>query len=137
MSIMNWRVSLRSEWLDKHVEPSRLYGQIRNFFEAKGLYAKETSAKGKHRVEVFLSESVSAVFAVVEVYGNPNRIVVDFLPWGKEERTTGTAMLSSSILTIFGGGILVREELKKRKLMQDVESEFWAFLDAYLREQTV
>jgi len=85
---------------------------------------------------VFISESASARFAIVEIYGDPNRLVVDFLPWGRHERTTGTTMLSSSILTIFGGGILVREDLKKRKLMEDVEKEFWAVLDAYIIEQT-
>jgi len=135
MSATNKCVSLRSEWVDKHVEPSKLYGPIKNFFEAKGLKTKETSIKDKHRVETFLSESTSAPFAVVEIYGDSNRIVVDFLPWGKDERTTATTMLSSSLLTIFGGGILVREAMKKRKLMEDVENEFWAFLDAYLREQ--
>ena len=133
----NERVSLRSEWLDKHVEPSKLYGPVKDFFEKKGLSVKEASVKDKHRVEVFLSAYGSRNFAVVEIYGDPNRIVVDFLPWGKEEQTTGTAMLSSSILTILGGGILVREALKKRKLMQDVEDEFWAFIDKYLLEQTV
>jgi hypothetical protein len=127
---------LRSEWLDKHVEPSRLYGPVKNFFEEKGLHVKDTSVKDKHRVEVFFSDSAPALFAVVEIYGDPNRIVVDFLPWGRNEQTTGSAMLSSSILTIFGGGILVREALKKSKLMQDVENEFWAFLDRYLLEQT-
>ena len=136
MPIFSERVSLRSEWLDKHVEPSKLYGPIKEFFEVKGLNTKETSIKNKHRVEVFLSESASAPFAIVEIYGDPNRIIVDFLPWGRHERTTGTTMLSSSILTIFGGGILVREDLKKRKLMEDVENEFWAVLDAYLVEQT-
>jgi hypothetical protein len=136
IALTNECVYLRSEWLDKHVEPSKLYGPIRSFFEEKGLLVKEASVKAKHRVEVFISDSASALFAVVEIYGDPDRIVVDFLPWGRNEKTTGSAMLSSSILTIFGGGILVREALKKSKLMQDVENEFWAFLDGYVLEQT-
>lgn len=126
---------MRTEWLNKHVEPSRLCGPIKGFFEGKGLSTKETFWRRRHRVEAFLADSVSAPFAVVEIYGDLNRIVVDFLPWGKNERTSRT-MLLSSILPIFGGGILVRQDLKREELMEEVENQFWAFLDRYLLEQT-
>ena len=125
---------MKTEWLDKHVEPSRLSAPVKDFFELKGLKTKEAVIKGKHRIEVFLSETVTAPFVIVEIYGNMNRIVVDFLPWGRDERTAKN-MLSSSILTILGGGILVRQDLKRKELMERVESEFWASLDKFISEQ--
>jgi hypothetical protein len=127
-------VCLRTEWLEKHIEPSRLCGPIESFFEKMGFSSKETFAKDKHHIEVFLSEFGSGLFAVVEVYGDQNRIVVDFLPWGKDERKARMA-LSFSILTMLGGGILVQQDLKRRELMEKVESQFWAFLDGYILEE--
>jgi hypothetical protein len=127
---------LRTEWLDKNVEPSTLCGPIESFFQKMGFSSKEKFVKGKHRIEVFLSDFGNRVFAVVEVYGDPNRIVVDFLPWGKDERDA-RMMLSSSILTILGGGILVQQDLKRKDLMEKVESQFWAFLDAYILDRKV
>jgi hypothetical protein len=119
--------------LDKHVELSRLCGAVKGFFESEGLSAKETFSKGKHRVEAsFLG---SGLFAAVEIQGSSNRIVVDFLPWGRNERTTRT-MLLSSIITVFGGGVLVRQDLKRKESMENVENQFWAFLDRYILEQT-
>jgi hypothetical protein len=126
---------LRTEWLDKHVEPSRLCGPIKDFFKAEGFNIKETFTRGKHRVEALFSDSVTPPFAVVEIYGDTNRIVVDFLPWGRDERTARN-MLSSSILTILGGGILVRQGLKRKELMEKVENRFWASLDRFISEQT-
>jgi hypothetical protein len=126
---------LRTEWLDKHVEPSRLCGPIEDFFKAEGFTIKETFTGSKHRVEALFSDSVTAPFAVVEIYGDPNRIVVDFLPWGRDERTARN-LLSSSILTILGGGILVRQDLKRKELMEKVENQFWASLDRFISEQT-
>jgi hypothetical protein len=126
---------LRTEWLNKHVEPSTLCGPIKGFFEEKGLKTKETLSGDRHRVEAFFSYSPPVPFVVVEIHGDPERIVVDFLPWGKNERTAWT-MLRSSVLTLFGGGVLVQKDLRNKELMQQVENQFWGFLDRYLLEQT-
>jgi hypothetical protein len=125
---------LRTEWHEKHIEPSRLCGPVESFFEKRGFSTKETFAKGRHRIEAFLSHFGSEPFALVELYGDQNKIVVDFLPWGKDERKA-RMMLSSSILTMLGGGILVQQGMKRRELMEKVEDQFWAFLDEYMLEQ--
>jgi hypothetical protein len=124
---------MRTEWLNKHVEPSRVCGTVKDFFEGRGLSTREVVSKGKHRVEAFFADAVSVPFVVVEIYGDLSRIVVDFLPWGKNEGIART-MLLSSILTLFGGGILIRQDLKRRELMEAIENEFWDFLDKRLLE---
>ena len=126
---------MRTEWLNKHVEPSRLIAPVKGFFEGKGLSAKEVLFKGRHRIEAFLPNIESVPFVVVEIYGDMDRIVVDFFPWGKNERTAQT-MLSSSIVTLLGGGIFVREDLKRKELMEIVENQFWDFLDRQVLELT-
>jgi hypothetical protein len=128
-------VVVRTEWLNKHVEPSRLIVFVRGFFEEKGLSTKETFSRGRHRVEAFLADFGSMPFVIVEIYGDLDRIVVDFLPWGRNERT-GRTMLISSILTLLGGGVFVRQDLKRRESMEMVENQFWDFLDRQLLELT-
>jgi hypothetical protein len=125
---------LQTEWLEKNVEPSSLCKPIESFFAKKGFECTESFKKGKYRIEIFFSEIHSALFAVVEVYCDKSRIVVDFLPWGKDERKAGM-MLSSSFLSMLGGGILVQQEMKRRELIEAVEKQFWAFLDEYMLEQ--
>ena len=126
-------VILRTEWLNKHVEPSRLIAPVKGFLEEKGLSTKEVPHKGRHRIEAFLANIDSVPFVVVEIYGDMDRIVVDFLPWGKNERTART-MLFSSIVTLFGGGVFVREDLKRKEFMETVENHFWDFLDNHVLE---
>jgi hypothetical protein len=116
------------------VEPSTLCRPIESFFEKHGFRCMESFTKGKNRIEIFFSEIHHVLFAVVEVYGDKNKIILDFLPWGKDERKAGI-MLSSSLLAMLGGGILVQQEMKRRELMETVEKQFWAFLDEYLLEQ--
>jgi len=108
---------------------------VKGFFEERGLSSKETVSKGKHRIEAFLAGADSMPFAIVEISGDPSRIVVDFSPWGKNERTAQT-MLVSSILTLLGGGVLVRQGLRKKELMEKVENQFWDFLDSRVLELT-
>ena len=127
------RVIVRTEWLNKHVEPSRLIAPVKGFFEEKGLSTKETLFKSRHRIEAFLANIDSVPFVVVEIYGDMDRIVVDFLPWGRNERTART-MLFSSIVTLLGGGVFVREDLKRKELMETVENQFWDFLDRHVLE---
>lgn len=129
------RVSVRTEWLNKHIEPSRLCDPTKGFFEERGLSTKERISKGKHRIEAFLAGAESMPFAIVEIYGNPSRIIVDFFPWGKNEGTAQT-MLVSSVLTLLGGGVLVRQGLKRKELMEQVENQFWDFLDSRVLELT-
>jgi len=124
---------MRTEWLNKHVEPLRLCGPVKDFFRARGLNTRETFSKGKHRIEAFVADVDSVPFIVVEIYGDLSRIVVDFLLWGKNERT-GWTMLFSSILTLLGGGVLVRQDLKRKELMEEVEDQFWDFLDKHFLE---
>lgn len=124
---------MRTEWLDKHIEPSRLCDPVRGFFERRGLKTRETLSEGKHRIEVFPVDAVSMLFVVVEICGDSNRIAVDFLPWGKHERTA-QQMLTSSVTAILGGGVLVRQDLKKKELMEQVENQFWDFLDNHVLE---
>jgi hypothetical protein len=69
----------------------------------------------------------SVRFAVVEVHRDDG-IVVDYFPWGKDERTS-FASFFSQILTLFGGGILVKHDLKRKELADKIEKEFWDFLD--------
>ena len=126
---------MRTEWLNKHVEPSRLIAPVKGFFEEKGLSTKEALFKGRHRIEAFLANIDSLPFVVVEIYGDMDRIVVGFLPWGRNERTART-MLFSSIVTLLGGGAFVREDLKRRELMETVENQFWDFLDRHVLELT-
>jgi hypothetical protein len=43
-------------------------------------------------------------------------------------------MLFSSIVTLFGGGVFVREDLKRKEFMETVENHFWDFLDNHVLE---
>ena len=124
---------MRTEWLNKHVEPSRLIAPVKGFLEEKGLSTKEVPHKGRHRIEAFLANIDSVPFVVVEIYGDMDRIVVDFFPWGRNERTART-MLFSSIVTLLGGGVFVREDLKRKEFMETVENHFWDFLDNHVLE---
>lgn len=126
---------MRTEWLNKHIEPSRLCDPVKGFFKERDLSTKETVSKGKHRIEAFLAGADSMPLAIVEIYGDQSRIVVDFSPWGKNERTAQT-MLVSSVLTLLGGGVLVRQGLRKKELMEKIENQFWDFLDSRVSELT-
>jgi hypothetical protein len=126
-------LSMRTEWLNRNLEPSRLCSSVEDFFEGRGFSTKETFSKGKHRIKASLADIDSVPFVVVEIYGDLSRIVVDFLPWGKKERAASTTLFSS-ILTLFGGGVLVRQDLKRKELMGEVEDQFWDFLDKQLLE---
>lgn len=125
---MNKCVMLRTEWLNRHIEPSRLCGPVKIFFEDRGLTTKETLIKSRHHMEAFLPDLSSVPLVVVEIFGDLNRLIIDFLPWGRNERTART-MLFSSFLTLFGGGVFVRQDLKRKELMEGVENQFWDFLD--------
>jgi hypothetical protein len=126
---------MRTEWLNKRVEPSRLCGPVQDFFRSRGLSTKEAFSTGKHRIEAFLADVDSMPFVVVDIWGDLNKLIVDFLPWGKKERMART-MLLSSIFSPFGGGVLVRQDLKRGELMGKVENEFWDFLDKCVLEMT-
>ena len=124
---------MRTEWLNKNVEPSRLCSSVEDFFKGRGLSTKKTFSKGKNRIEAFLADADSVPFVIVEIYGDLGRIIVDFLPWGKKELTAWTTLFSS-VLTLFGGGVLVRQDLKRKELMEEVEDQLCDFLDRRLLE---
>jgi hypothetical protein len=124
---------LRTEWLDKRVEPSKLYAPVKDFFNERGLTIEETFSEKKYCIAAFLPHFGSMPFVVVEIHGDLHTLVVDFLPWGRKERKVHN-MLLSWILAPFGGGILVRQDLRKEELMEKVENQFWDFMNKRVLE---
>jgi hypothetical protein len=105
---------------------------MKEFFKQKGFFAEESSSNDGYRVVAFIHDVNSSPFAVVEVHRNLNEIVMDYFPWGQREQPSLTSFFSS-VLTLFGAGILVKHDLKKKELAEKIENEFWAFLDRFFQ----
>lgn len=118
---------MRTEWPNKHVELSRICCAVNGFFKEKGFSTQECSSDGGYQITAFMGDVDSVRFAVVEIHRDDG-IVVDYFPWGKDERAS-FASFFSQILTLFGGGILVKHDLKRKELADKIEKEFWDFLD--------
>jgi hypothetical protein len=129
-------VLMKTKYVGKHAKFSWISGLVKGFFEGKGLGTKEYGLKDGTRIVAYAEDLPSVPFAAVEFSREADDIIVEFLPWGKRERGASTSTLAS-LVTPFGGGIIVQRELKKKEFMDRVEKEFWEFLDSRLSESSL
>jgi hypothetical protein len=121
-------------WSRKNIDLSRLQKDIRRFLEGRGFKIKNSDSTNHHEYELF------GVLRTVESDFRSVRITIDKTSDGFEvELKAGEqakAILKlSSFISFLGGGSLLLKGYKSTEFYQELEDEFWRYVEKKVEEQ--
>jgi len=120
----------QTQWIKKNVDLKLLCLHIQDFLKEKGfdVWLDESLRK---RVFSASLKNVPLPKVTVKVSGVPEDFVVSFESELKRNRLVRTL---GSFLVMVGLGFFVRKELKSLEFYDELEREFWSFMDKMVSE---
>ena len=117
---------MQKQWVGKNIDLKLLNENVIFFFESKGLKTKGEELVGGYRI-MATSQKAKGVRGEIEVtiLGNPADFVIETIA-GRRARSS---MMLGSLTTIFGGGSLFLQGLKSREVSENLEREFWVYIE--------
>lgn len=120
----------QTRWIKKNVNLKLLCLHIQNFFKEKGFNVRLDESLRKMVFSASL-DNVPLLRLLVKVSGVPEDFVVSFESEGKRNRLVKPL---GPFLVMVGLGFFVRQELKLRELHENLETEFWSFMERKVSE---
>ncbi len=125
---------MRYRWSNRHTDPNLLVSVVRGFFSGKGFDETRKMEKSKHGIVLlFVTKFEGSVHNVkIVIRSFEHGFEIDF----ESGEDLGSLGKMSSFTTILGGGILVRERLRKAdpRFMERLENEFWDYIETRIEE---
>ncbi len=117
---------MRKHWIRKNVDLSSVSELVEGFFKDRGFKAKAKLSGDEYIVfwEFPRAKGMGQVLRVT-VYGSPQDFWIDFP--GSE--IAHRSILQGFALTLFGGGGLILRGLKVQEALEEIEREFWAYIE--------
>ena len=120
--------AMKTRWIGKNVDLNAVVDSIRRYFERKGFVVLVTKLNGK--TSLIIKKSDPSLSITVELHGEPNDFFVDFKR-GSQLRFTKQLY---PFLFLLGAGSLVSRWMKKNEEYENIESEFWVFMNQLISE---
>lgn len=121
-------------WVGRSVSLQALSESVKRFFEDKSFPAamKEESANMFMVIAIPKSTSVFHARVKVSIRGKPDDFVIEFAT----ESSSGIFAAIGSLMTLLGGGLLVKKGLESEESLGKLEKEFWTFIDVTIESLT-
>lgn len=116
---------MRNHWIGKNVNLKMLSSHVEVFFKDRGFLTKTEELLEGYRILAEPSNPGVPYKSIdVEIIGKLNDLVIEFRV-GKRSRLSTPIR---SLVTLFGGGGFILQELKSQEALEKLEKEFWTFV---------
>lgn len=117
---------MQRRWVGKKVDLNQLSACAEDFFKDKGFVTKKYESRGEHIV-LWSPQRVKSIDKAmkVRIFGDPNDFVIEIMASESTRRSMWLGMLTKS----FGGGYLVLRASKLREVLEELEKEFWIYIE--------
>lgn len=118
---------MRKRWVGRSVDLRLLSERIELFLANHSFETKKGEIADGYLIRGVGGEAFDfPVKVVVKVCGSPDNLVVEL---ERVESVGRFGRMFSSLLSFFGGGVLVSRGWKKEEVMERLERRFWVFLE--------
>jgi len=114
---------LYARWINKNVDFEKLIETIRAFFEKRGLNIEEYHENNRWNLFVKLRHSSRTV--EVKIEGSPQNFTIEGLFLDRNQPSCKSQIFSP----LFGGGLILLNEIRYRETLANLEKEFTNFLE--------
>lgn len=129
-------LGMLKHWVNRNVDLDLLSGYIERFLEDRGFKTMKSGVSGECTIQGITRPSGGLVVkVVVRVLGAPNDFSVEF--GGDEGKHTRLGNVFGSILTLFGGGFLLSQSLKRQEKLDKLERKFSIFVEEMVDRSAV
>jgi len=116
---------MQTQWIGKNVDPKLLCQHAEDFFRERDFAVRLDEYKEQTIISA-VSRNETKLRIVVKIEGEPQRFIVGFE--SVDEMTRSMQMLSS-LVTLFGLGVLVQRKMKSLDAYRKLEDEFFTFME--------
>jgi hypothetical protein len=125
---------MQRRWSGKCVDLGVLSDLVEDFLSSKGFRTgKDVSAEGYTFSATPLRVCDVREGITIKVFGNSKDFEVEFLASGKSRSSIRTGYVT----TLFGGGRLFLKGLKSCEALEEMEREFWRYLEEKVASLTL
>jgi len=117
---------VQKRWAGKSVDLTLLSGCVEDFFKDKGFVTKIHESEGERTI-FWAPKSIKNLNKAMKViiFGDPNNFVIELTASENTRRSLWLGLLTKSL----GGGYLVLRGSRMREALEELEREFWVFIE--------
>jgi len=124
---------MQDRWVEKNVDLKLLSGLVENFFKDKSFKITKDQSASECTISARSQQGVGILGRViVKIRGDSNDFVIEFSTSGHSR----SALKLGFMTTLFGGGSLVLRGLKSQETVENLEKDFWIFIEEALAHLT-
>jgi len=114
---------------EKKIDLSQLGSYITRFFQRKNFVVSIHNIKNGYKISVKPKANSDIKGKIkIEIKGQPNIFSVTF----NADSFLGRFTVLSSFLNLFFGGYLLLRELRSREKLDEIEREFWVYVNSVI-----
>jgi len=116
-------------WEKKNVNPEELVNTVCYFFKKRDF--KVRIVKSQHKYDIYVFPKIGSDITEkikVRILWYPNTFKIEFNAGNLSRRL----VLLGNLLSFFGAGMLVKRGLQNIESLENLEREFWSYMDEVL-----
>lgn len=128
---------MKDQWRGSNVDLTKLTESIKQYFTESQFETTEEKIQNGYKIEAATEKILNVQLKIlVNIYGEPNDFTIEFMTDQQRKGFLSSSMVFSYIMTIIGGGVFFRSEMKLRESLDRLEKQFWEHVDKQVAELT-
>ena len=128
---------MKDQWRGNNVDLKLLTERTIQFFNDRRFETRLEQTPNGYKFEAATEKILYTRLKItVKIFGQPNDFTIEFTANKKRKGTLSPSMIIGFITSAFGGGSLLRSELKLKESLDKLEKMFWEHIDRQVAQLT-